>query len=382
MKTIDLKIPLQNPNDTSARLVCWTVADGQTVVSGETVAEFETTKSVFELPAEASGRISLCVAENADYDVGTTVARICIDESAPSDVEPVAAMPAPAAVYPMPTVVTTAVATSQSPPVPASTTPQPPAGTTIFSERAAAALAAHNVSREVFAGVSHVREADVLKFIGRFDAAAVSVGPAGRIPIVVYGGGGHSRQCLEIIAQNAHLEAVGIIDTLLPAGTRVLDVPVIGHDKQALADLYARGVRHAVNAVASINNPRLRGTLHQMLKRIGFAIPNLVHVQASVSPSAVLGEGIQIMAGTVVGPCVRIGDSCIVNSGAIVSHDCVLANNAHVAPGAILAGSVRVGENSLIGMGVTVYMNVTIGDNCVIRNGERVFSDVAGQAAA
>ncbi|NBV20738.1 MAG: hypothetical protein EBS05_01905, partial [Proteobacteria bacterium] len=50
-------LPKENNNDESARLLDWRVASGERVEAGQTLAEFETSKATFELPAPVNSPI-------------------------------------------------------------------------------------------------------------------------------------------------------------------------------------------------------------------------------------------------------------------------------------------------------------------------------------
>ncbi len=195
--------------------------------------------------------------------------------------------------------------------------------------------------------------------------------------IILNGGGGHAKMCLDILQAMDSYEIVGIVDSKLRTNTQVQGVPVIGPDnEEELLKLFKKGVKYAINAVGGIGTVTPRNSVYLKLKRIGFNIPNLIHPKAIVESSCVMGDGNQIMMGASVGSSVVIGNNCIVNSGSIISHDSILNSNCHVAPGAILAGSVEIGDSAIIGMGATVYASIKIGAKAVIYNGMNVFKDV------
>ncbi len=193
--------------------------------------------------------------------------------------------------------------------------------------------------------------------------------------IVILGGGGHAKMCIDILRQRKEYEIIGIVDSVIPVNTRICGVNVIGSDS-ILKDLYNQGVKYAVNGIGSVSNPPVRKKLFLKLKDIGFIVPNLIHPKAVVEPSVTMGEGNQIMMGVCVGSDAQIGDNCIINSGSIVSHDSKLLNHCHIAPGSILAGQVEIGELTVVGMGVTIYIGRKIGANTIIRNGVNIFKDV------
>jgi sugar O-acyltransferase (sialic acid O-acetyltransferase NeuD family) len=193
--------------------------------------------------------------------------------------------------------------------------------------------------------------------------------------LLIYGGGGHGKALIELVQATGVYRIVGVVDDGLPRGQSILDVPVLG-GQEALGELFAQGVRLAVNAVGGIGNVAIRIQVFERLTRAGFACPAVVHPRAILEPSASLAAGVQVFAQAYVGSEARIGFGSIVNTGAIVSHECQLDEFVNISPGALLAGQVQVGEAALIGMGVTINLNTKIGAGARIGNGATVKSDV------
>ena len=242
-----------------------------------------------------------------------------------------------------------------------------------FSQSALDLINDNEIPLETFSSLPLVRAKDVMEFLGKGKVGKpASASATGASRIVIVGGGGHAKMCLDILKTNRDFTIVGITDPNLAAGDCVLGIPVIGDDTE-LEELYADGVRFAVNGIGGVAQPRVRQKFFTMLKEIGFIVPNLIHRSSIVEASVRLGEGNQVMAGAIIGSDVVVGDNCIINSGAIVSHDTALANHVHVAPGAIIGGSVKVGQNALIGMGATIYFGLNIGEECIVTNGVNVF---------
>lgn len=194
--------------------------------------------------------------------------------------------------------------------------------------------------------------------------------------IIIYGGGGHAKACIDVIRQMGIFNIYGIVGRKLKIGSQVLGVDIVGDDDD-LDTLYKEGYHMIVNGVGAVSNHPVREEIYKRLKSIGFYLPNIIHPKSIVEPSVKLGEGNQIMAAAVVGSDASIGNNCIINSGSIISHECILGDNVHIAPGAILAGKVSVGNNTLVGMGSSTYLRVKIGSNVTIYNGCVVSYDIA-----
>ena len=134
------------------------------------------------------------------------------------------------------------------------------------------------------------------------------------------------------------------------------------------------GIRAAI-AIGGARG-RDRGELARELRMAGLPLPSLIHPTASVSASARLGEGSQVLALAMVAADVSIGDVCIVNNSANVDHECRLGNGVHVAPGAVLCGCVTVGDNVMVGAGAVVLPRLRIGSGAFVGAGAVVTRDV------
>ena len=92
-KTMDMKIPTVGESITEVTIASWNKKDGDTVQMDEIVAELESDKATFELPAEASGILKIVAPEGATVAVGAVVCQILVGGTA---TETPAATPAPA----------------------------------------------------------------------------------------------------------------------------------------------------------------------------------------------------------------------------------------------------------------------------------------------
>jgi len=121
----------------------------------------------------------------------------------------------------------------------------------------------------------------------------------------------------------------------------------------------------------------------EYLTSFGLQPVAFIHPWTSVCSDAVIGDGVQIMAGACISTRVRIGDQTIVNHMANVDHECILGKGVHIAPGATLAGCVTVQDHVMIGAGATVLPNLTIGEDVIVGAGAVVTKDVdAGSVVA
>jgi sugar O-acyltransferase (sialic acid O-acetyltransferase NeuD family) len=358
---LEIKIPKENVNDDVVVLYNWNAKNGEKVSGGQIIAEVETAKAVLEIEAIADGYLFYELDEGSEISVGEVLAVITkekdfsfklyrdnkknlkkINNSPQEEIKDIQIN---------------------------------------ISKKALQLIKENNLNENIFYGKGMVTEKDVRDYLNKFkEPDQDEIKPIGsqnlcNQKLLILGGGGHAKMCIDVLKQMKTFQIYGIIDENLEIGSSIMGIPVIGRDED-LQRLFDEGYRLIINGIGAITNHARRESIYEKLKKIGFSLPNIIHPAASVEPSAILGEGNQIMANATVGSDVKIMNNCIVNIGAIISHESILHDNVHVSPGAILAGSVVVNENTLIGMGSTIYLNVKVGKDVLIFNGCNVTKDI------
>ena len=193
--------------------------------------------------------------------------------------------------------------------------------------------------------------------------------------VLVVGAGGHARVCLEALSDTGH-PVVGCVSAD-GVGVAGLSSPMVGHDRDLLAVATGLAVRHVFVAVG---DNRAREAATARCRADGLTLVNAISRYAMVSPSAVLGDGVVILAGAVVNAAAVVGDGAILNTRCSVDHDVQVGAFAHVSVGVSLAGGVLVGARALLGVGSCVLPNIRIGDDAIVGAGAVVVRDVADGA--
>ncbi len=98
--TVEMKIPTVGESITEVTVAKWLKPDGAQVSRDEIIAELESDKATFELPAEGSGTLRHAVKEGETIGIGAVIARIEGGSNAAAPASPAAAAPAPAATQP------------------------------------------------------------------------------------------------------------------------------------------------------------------------------------------------------------------------------------------------------------------------------------------
>ncbi|MCC6583966.1 MAG: 2-oxoglutarate dehydrogenase complex dihydrolipoyllysine-residue succinyltransferase [Chitinophagales bacterium] len=87
MSKIEIKVPTIGESVTEVTLASWLVEDGDYVKLDQPLAEFESDKATFEMPAEVAGIITRVAKEGDDIKIGGLVAYIDTDAAAPAKEE-------------------------------------------------------------------------------------------------------------------------------------------------------------------------------------------------------------------------------------------------------------------------------------------------------
>lgn len=150
--------------------------------------------------------------------------------------------------------------------------------------------------------------------------------------LIVIGAGGFGRAVAEAAELAGHAVA-GFVDDRWPELAAIWAHPVVGRVAHlpSLREL-------APFAVVAIGDNTARGVALDRAASAGFELATIIHPAAVVSPRAVIGRGVSVMAGAIVGTEARLDDGAIVNAGAVLDHHAQVRRLAHVGVGARMAG--------------------------------------------
>ncbi|HTE09508.1 MAG TPA: biotin/lipoyl-containing protein, partial [Chitinophagaceae bacterium] len=148
----EIKVPLLAVNDTTLTVVEIAFSSGEKVKKGDLLMVFETSKTTYDVEAEADGYIQYFCETGNDYEVNELVAKIFDELSALELVKPAA------------TIMPAATNTGMQQPVTATLANWE--GDTIFSDAAASLVASSGTALSLFKGKDFVSRADVEELLG------------------------------------------------------------------------------------------------------------------------------------------------------------------------------------------------------------------------
>ena len=165
--------------------------------------------------------------------------------------------------------------------------------------------------------------------------------------LIMIGGGGHCKSCIDVIEEEGQYQIVGILDQEMLVGNEVLGYKIIGTDNeiQKYIDL---GYWFLVT-VGQTGSPSLRKKLFSLLQKHHAKIATIVSPRAYVSKYASLGEGTIIMHDVLINVDAAIGVNCIINTKALIEHDAKIESHCHISTAAVVNGGIVVKEGTFWG---------------------------------
>ena len=122
--------------------------------------------------------------------------------------------------------------------------------------------------------------------------------------IILIGGGGHCKSCIEVIESDGRFRIAGILDLPERKGEEISGYPVIGTDDD-IPEL-AQKHKNFFITMGHIKSPGFRIKMLNYLTGLGVNIPYIVASTAFVSKRAIIGRGTIVM------------HHCMVNTEAVV----------------------------------------------------------------
>jgi len=192
--------------------------------------------------------------------------------------------------------------------------------------------------------------------------------------IILIGGGGHCKSCIDVIEKEGRFEIAGIIDLPLKKGEKILGYPIIGDDEDI--EKLSKEYDNFFITLGQIKSPELRIKLYKKLKSLNINIPVIISPLAYVSEHSEIGSGTIIMHHVMVNAEAKIGINCIINTKSLIEHEAQIGDFCHISTCSIINGQCRVGNNCLIGSGTTFANNIEVINDCLISSGSVILRSI------
>lgn len=165
-----------------------------------------------------------------------------------------------------------------------------------------------------------------------------------------------------------------------------------GHLVLSFEEFVKRSSEQSIEITIANGEPEVRRKLYERCKENNLSAATLVHPEAYISPSAIIGEGAIIRKYVSISSDVIIGENVYLQSYVGIGHDAVVGANSvlssfialpgycrldecvYIAPSVVVNNRVHIGAYAIIGMGSMVYRNVKEG-KIIMGNPGKVIGD-------
>jgi len=192
--------------------------------------------------------------------------------------------------------------------------------------------------------------------------------------IVLVGGGGHCKACIDVIETQGEYDIAGIVDIKERIGESVLGYRIIATDDDFQS--LVREYEYFLICIGQIKLLQKRMEKFKILKSHGAKFPIIISPLAYISKHAKLNKGTVVMHNVTVNAYAKIGRNCILNTASVIEHDAIIKDNCHISTGAIINGGSIIEENCFVGSNVTTREGIHIGRDSVIGAGLTILRDM------
>ena len=191
--------------------------------------------------------------------------------------------------------------------------------------------------------------------------------------IVLAGGGGHCKSCIEIIEKAEKFSIIGILDRNTSVQS-VLGYPVLGDDNKII-ELVEK--RHSfLVTVGQIKSSKVREIIFEKILLAHGKLPIIIAPNASISKYAVVEKGTIVMQNCIVNVDARIGFNTVINNNSLIEHDVVIGNHCHISTNSVINGDCSIGNRVFIGSGSVILNGISITNDVIVGAGSIVNKDI------
>lgn len=195
-----------------------------------------------------------------------------------------------------------------------------------------------------------------------------------RQQLILIGGGGHCKSCIDVVELDGQYTIAGILDAPSKTGEQILGYTISGSDDDIV--LLANERKSFLITVGQIKSAAVRKSIFGKVEAAGGLLPVVRSPRAHLSPHASVSRGTIIMHDALINAGVQIGKNCIINNKAHIEHDVVIGDHCHISTSAVINGDCILGNEVFIGSNSTLAHGVHIADNVVVGAGSVVIQHI------
>ena len=174
-------------------------------------------------------------------------------------------------------------------------------------------------------------------------------------PLLIFPCNGNAIEALDCLGETYRFVAF-VDDAAEKQGTEPHGHPVL--PRTALAEQPEAFVLAVPGSPTSF---RSRKQVVESLQVIPQRFARVIHPTARISPLAVIGQNVLIMAGVVITSNAVVGDWSLVGSNVTIAGGTTIGRNCYIGSGSSIMNGVHVDNGALVGLGSNVIRGVAAG---------------------
>lgn len=194
--------------------------------------------------------------------------------------------------------------------------------------------------------------------------------------MIIVGAKGFAKEVLEVLHQNDEKSKIAFFDDVSP------DPPSMLYNRfkvlRTTKDVHSFFLDSGDSRFTlGLGGPGIRYSLAMRFSALGGVLTSTLSPFAKWGHFDVsIGEGTNLMTGTVVTNSIQIGKGCLINLNCTVGHDTIIGDFVEMSPGVHISGNCTVGDFCNIGTNAALLPHVRLGENVVVGAGAVVTRDV------
>jgi sugar O-acyltransferase (sialic acid O-acetyltransferase NeuD family) len=191
--------------------------------------------------------------------------------------------------------------------------------------------------------------------------------------LILIGGGGHCKSCIDVIEKQGEFRIIGIVDKKEKNET-IFGYKIIGIDDD-LPSL-VKTVKNFIITIGHIKTASTRKRIFIKLKELKAELPHIISPLAYVSRHASIGEGSIILHHALINAGASIGCNCIINSKALIEHDAKVGDHCHISTSAVVNGEAIIEAGCFLGSNATIRETKKICKETIIGAGAVIVKNI------
>lgn len=187
--------------------------------------------------------------------------------------------------------------------------------------------------------------------------------------LILVGGGGHCRACIDVIELQKKYKIVGILDSPGKVGETLSGYTILDTD-DGMARYVAQGC-HFLVTVGQVESSKLRQHLYSKLEQLNASIATVISPRAYIARTAKIDKGVIVMHDALVNAGAHISNNCIINTKSLIEHDADVQPHCHISTGAIVNGGAKISSGTFVGSNSVVVHGVSTKIDDFVKAGSR-----------